>query len=653
MSLHELPVVVGRATADTWYAIPLVDPVPPPPPIGLPIHTALGPTRDLALKHLQQRLIVAHDLGDRCLQPLRLDQPKLLRFRIDWPRTGASPLPIQIDVVQGFDRDSEEWAAAVPLLGLLVYAERAEELRAAVTFAVLNRVGTEQVARITPTDPPELAAVRVHFRDWPFGDEDAVPAVLAERSELLPITLPSDQRALGREEAAEDLARRLLQPPIRLVLVGPRGAGKTTLLRDAVARLRHVFDRSAGAHPPRVFRTNAARLIGGTRWLGEWQEQCEQVVSGIQETGGILAVDNLADLLGAGGDDPNASVGAFLVPWLARGELPFVTEATLEELDACSRLLPALADLLEPLSLPDLSTDALHALLAQVAAAGSPMQRLQIDPAVPATVADLFARFLPYTPNVQAAPFLRSVVAAVRQGDRQLSATVVRQHFAARTSLPAMMIDDTVPLHGAELQARLGARVIGQPAAVTTVVDLLLTLKAGLQDPARPLGVLLFCGPTGTGKTELARALGDLLFPHRPASDRLPRGGGAVLPPRVRQSDWRHRAVRTAAGSRHCPHRAEGTRGRERTRRPAAPRAAPPVQPAARRRSGAHRLRSRTRRAPPAAHDRSAGCWRALALADRPPRGARHHLAGRPRRWRRGRAMRGPATPLLTAQSTG
>jgi ATP-dependent Clp protease ATP-binding subunit ClpC len=99
----------------------------------------------------------------------------------------------------------------------------------------------------------------------------------------------------------------------------------------------------------------------------------------------------------------------------------------------------------------------------------------------------------------------------------------MRRQFGAATGLPGHLLDETQALPPAALREWFASRLLGQPEAVDAVCRALLKFQAGLHDPRRPLAVLLFAGPTGTGKTQLAKLLGDFLFPHRPPAERLVR----------------------------------------------------------------------------------------------------------------------------------
>jgi ATP-dependent Clp protease ATP-binding subunit ClpA len=96
--------------------------------------------------------------------------------------------------------------------------------------------------------------------------------------------------------------------------------------------------------------------------------------------------------------------------------------------------------------------------------------------------------------------------------------------FARRSGLPLAILADEVPMRMADVRAHFEARVLGQPEAVETMVDQVAVVKAALNDPGKPLGTLFFIGPTGVGKTELARALAEFLFGSRDRVVRLDMG---------------------------------------------------------------------------------------------------------------------------------
>src|SRR5262249_56594614 len=105
----------------------------------------------------------------------------------------------------------------------------------------------------------------------------------------------------------------------------------------------------------RYWLTSGARIIAGMKYLGQWEERCEEIIAELAQADGVLCVDNLLDLIREGGASPTNSVAAFFLPYLQRGELRMVAEATPAELDACRRLLPGFADVFQVLRLEPVS----------------------------------------------------------------------------------------------------------------------------------------------------------------------------------------------------------------------------------------------------------------------------------------------------------
>ena len=328
-------------------------------------------------------------------------------------------------------------------------------------------------------------------------------------------------RVLGRERGS-------------VLLLGEAGAGKSAVLAEAVRKVERgvpeakpdgEIDPPATVVRTRFWRTNAAQLIAGMRYLGQWQERVEEVIAKLDEIGGALCVEHLLDLVRTGGAGPGDSVAAFLVPYLQRGELRLVAEATAAELDACRRLLPALAAVFTVVEVvPFTRRQAVDALAALAGSWGRNL-KVEFDPAAIETTYRLFARFLPYQgfPG-RAAAFVTGLFDHVsRTRGARVTSDAVVDRFVRTTGLPERFLRDDQPLAMDDVVAAFEAKVVGQPAACRTAAAVVTTFKAGLNDPGRPLGVLLFCGPTGVGKTELARTMSDFLFGHGEKTDRLVR----------------------------------------------------------------------------------------------------------------------------------
>ena len=274
-----------------------------------------------------------------------------------------------------------------------------------------------------------------------------------------------------------------------------------------------------------MWLTNGARLIAGMQYLGQWEERCEEVINELNELQGILCVENLLELVLAAGK-PESSIAAFLSAYIDAGELRLIGEATAQEWDACQRLLPGFASLFETHPVQPMPDDNAQRLLADLYKELARNSRLTVAEDVGQTTHRLFKRFLPYQTLPGRSPqFAADLIAAKALAGEPASRTVtaddVYLKFGEFSGLPQSLLHDEQLIDFDQTADQLALRVIGQPEACRAAAEVITRMKAGLNDPTRPLGVLLFCGPTGVGKTELAKALGAYLFDVDKHADRL------------------------------------------------------------------------------------------------------------------------------------
>ncbi len=344
---------------------------------------------------------------------------------------------------------------------------------------------------------------------------------------LVQVAEPMDARqrkrrigpAWEREKEITDLMTRLREEKTNILLIGESGTGKTTIIMEAARRLAGTEMNKK----PRFWMSSANRLIAGMKYLGQWEERCEEVIRELEEADGVLCVDNLADLVRIGGSSPIDSVGAFFIPYLKNRELRMIAEATLAELDACRRLLPGLADQFRILRVEPMDRATALSLLSRMAANARVNQKIDIQREAPDLVRHLFARFHPYAPFPgHASRFMKQLIDRAAQEKKSgVTAKDAVSRFIKDAGLPDKLIDDTLPLNIEDIKASLKAEVIGQDEACRIGAEIIATFKAGMNDPAKPVGALLFCGPTGVGKTQLAKTITDYCFGHGREKNRL------------------------------------------------------------------------------------------------------------------------------------
>ncbi|AUX39222.1 uncharacterized protein SOCE26_006050 [Sorangium cellulosum] len=372
--------------------------------------------------------------------------------------------------------------------------------------------------------------------------------VAAQRSPAARPPLVCRDAELARLAALLDGAPRL-----GVLLVGPEHAGKTALMQAYVARQTRL-----------VYATSGAQLIAGMSGLGQWQERIHEVMEAAAALDAVLYFENLDDVLAERVEGGHVDLPGAMRPYLDEGRVRVVGELRDDRLDALEgRHWAFFAGLsrirVEPLT----ARDARRALAERAAhdARVEPHRPSVADDALTALV-DLAERYLPYTAFPGKAVRLYEDLRTVHERERTSQGEPVtlgrgdlHELFSMRTGMPAFLLRDDLPLRVDRVARDLGASVVGQERAVRALAETIAVVKAGLSPPDKPLAALLFVGPTGVGKTELARALAALLFgsPDRlsrfdmsefaseGAADRLIRGtdgAGGLLTQRVREQPF-------------------------------------------------------------------------------------------------------------------
>lgn len=448
--------------------------------------------------------------------------------------------PIALRVLAVHARREDDLRFAVlPTLGVAFAhqaTDPADELVADAVRTALSRKTPQELSRYLA--PERLSVETLFVRET--KRKDAVASTTARTAPAVadPLGLRvrgrRGVRAIGRAPLVANLAARLTGEKSNLLLVGEAGVGKTVVLHEAIGQaVRAKREPGKGAasaqeasHGSRRFwTTSGQRLIAGMKYLGQWEARCEELIEELSETAGALCVDDLLELIRTGGREPTASVAAFLAPYLERGELRLIAEATPVQLDACRRLLPGFTELFEVVRVPEFTPTESRAVLAELVADARRNRQLDAAAGLDDLVYRLFKRFQPYAafPG-RCADFVRRVLDdAARRTPRRLDAPHVLEAFRRETGLPEYLLRDDLPLRREKVLDDFRGAVLGQAEACEIAGSVLLTLKAGLNDPRRPLGVLFFCGPTGVGKTELAKVLADRLFGAGAVRDRLVR----------------------------------------------------------------------------------------------------------------------------------
>jgi len=407
----------------------------------------------------------------------------------------------------------------------------------------LSRWRLETVKAILKKLGPEAAPLRDEYADFhkAWIDTDYLAGVgtlwsadAAERASII-----EHEGLLAAVATLE--ASYLADRPRSTLLVGEAGVGKSAIGRALAARL----GRSGWI----VFQAGASELLAGQVYMGEFEKRMQDVVRQLSRPRRVLWVIPDFPALALAGRHRNSQVGAldFILPLIERGEItvlgecqPAAYDRLVREKPRCTTALTALR--IQPTSEAvtlDLARRWMRAhagpgagAVAQAPAGTEAAAAARDTDAVIHEAAQLALQFLGHKGMPGSVlELLRITHERLKAGASASAGTEAGSEtgteagpcapiapddlivtLSQMTGLPAHILDDREALDLAALRALFEERVKGQPEAVDCLVDRVAMIKAGVTDPTRPSGVFLFAGPTGTGKTEIAKALAEFLF---------------------------------------------------------------------------------------------------------------------------------------------
>jgi ATP-dependent Clp protease ATP-binding subunit ClpC len=381
---------------------------------------------------------------------------------------------------------------------------------------------------------------------------------------------------IGREKEIERviqiLSRRTKNNP---ALIGEPGVGKTAIAEGLAHRIVKG-DVPETLQGKRVLTLDIGSLVAGTKYRGEFEERLKKIIEELRHAHDvILFIDELHTLVGAGAAEGAVDAANILKPSLARGELQCIGATTLDEFRKYIERDAALERRFQPVMVEEPSIEETQAILMGIRSRYEEHHKVSINDDSVKAAAELSARYITdrFLPDKaidlmdEAASRVRlrysTLPSDVKEAQRDLDkivtekeaameaqqyelASTLRQKERAQqdklsqakgdwllaqsakrpevtdediaevvsmwTGIPVRRLAEEETQKLLKMEEALHAKVIGQDVAVTTISRAVRRARAGLKDPRRPIGVFFFVGPTGTGKTHLARQLAEFMF---------------------------------------------------------------------------------------------------------------------------------------------
>lgn len=422
-----------------------------------------------------------------------------------------------------FTESENGYWGIVPVLGIDGFAvtlpELIELLAHNIKLEFVRSKRFSSVHRIIPTiwyGESELRQMEVSFRlktlaELESEENNDGPTWLERVANELHFT---EQISFGRQSEIETVVNALKSQYIKnIILVGPSGVGKTALIWEVVRR------RLKNKLSYRFWETTASVLIKELTGDTGWENNTSLFIQEISTQPVFLFVRNFLELFEVGQYSGNeVSMAEYIKPYVSRGEMNMITECTEEELARIELKSPNYLSFFHVIRITEPSDELDDIILSKITGIAKKLS-ISVDPEAIQETVRLNKRFTPYA-GFPGKPirFLESLLINL-PGDKSVKRSIDRsaiiKSFCEETGMPPFMADPDIPMNPKTIKAKFNAEVFGQESPVDSIVDVLASVKSALTRTGKPIASFLFVGPTGVGKTELAKVLASIMFNSR------------------------------------------------------------------------------------------------------------------------------------------
>ena len=332
----------------------------------------------------------------------------------------------------------------------------------------------------------------------------------------------TDRQVIGRKDEIDDIIRVLCRKEkSNAILLGFPGVGKSKVIEGFVGRLladdvpEHLLGKE-------VFKLNLGGLIAGTKYRGEFEERFKAVLDEVLAAKGkiILYIEDIHQIVTAGRTEGSLDAGNLLKPLLAQGQINIIGTTTFAAYRESFELDQALEGRFQRVRIEEPDQDKALTILQGLRENYQDFHGVRLtDEALQAAIS-LSIRYLSdrYLPDkaldlIDEACAVKKIQLGQAQTERpDVSREDIASIVERITGIKVQGIMDNEREHLLNLDKLLRQRIVGQDQAVRKVSEAILRSRAGIQNPKRPIGSFLFLGPTGVGKTALAKSLAERLF---------------------------------------------------------------------------------------------------------------------------------------------
>ncbi len=362
----------------------------------------------------------------------------------------------------------------------------------------------------------KLHQMSVDFEFYTLSELDKIKDHQQQDQELLPevaqrMQTQGSKVLFGLEKEFEQLTDALKgRNPNSVLIVGGVGKGKTALIKE-------FYEQQAQLKQDEVviWEISAAQLLHRLSGLGAWEEYLGILCRELRKKRHLLYVPNFAELFEVGQYVGNSlSMGDFLRDFIARGEIILLSECSPEAASSIELRSPGYLNLFTTITLSEQADAQILEIVSQkTQQIGMAKSTLIEENAIQETLR-LQKWFTPYSelPG-KTINFLHALISDKEKADiKIIDKKSIYERFSQETGMPEFMINPQAALDIEAMYQFFYQNIFGQEEAIETVIDLLIAVKAAVIRRGKPLASLLFVGPTGVGKTEMAKVLAEFMF---------------------------------------------------------------------------------------------------------------------------------------------